>query len=398
MSEEWKVIEDFPGYEISDQGNVRVWKSKGYYRDVSQHFVKEDGYRRVNLWSAKEGHTKRLVHVLVCKAFNGPPPSDGKLYQVNHKDGVKYHNASGNLEWETGSGNVQHALENGLTNYNLQITACDTETGQVVSFHSMEAAARALGSTPEAIKRLLGHPDKPKYKDKFILSHNLSEHRPAHKTEDKIVAIDHVLGTRLVSENVSTMSILTGVLRNTILNALKKCDLSMVAGYTFKWFKDLREVPAYTVDQALDSRVKYFSRKAYVDCILAKHHPTGIEYTFASGQEAVRVTGVCENTIRTFINGGSVLPFKGYSFKRPDNDTPFPVYDEDQKQASLIRKSRGAVPYKVLDTYTGQVDYYPSLKDVASFFGWARSALRSWIDKYPKIPYMARWIVEPIIL
>lgn len=395
MSELWKDIPDFLGYEVSDLGNVRVRKSGGRYRDLSQHTI-EQGYRRVNLWSVETGHVKKLTHVLVCRTFNGEPPIGEVIYEVNHKDGNKANNVPGNLEWKTGSGNMQHALETGLTRYNLRITVCDSETGQTISYPSMNAVSRDLNITPDAIKRLLGHPDKPMYNNRYIFNHEMSEHVPAHKTHDKIVAFDHTTGIRLIAINASQLSVLTGVLSATILNTIRKGDLGMIAGYSFKWFKDGRALPSFKSEEAMVSRVHYFMRKSRTSGVVVKYHPTGTVATFEQTEDAVEATGILGSTIKTFINGGSLLPFRGYSFKRVDNPAPFPEYDEDQVAASLIRKSRGAVPYKVTDTYTGKSEFYPSLKDTADYYGWSRSAVSAWLDKYPGVPYLVRWLAVPI--
>jgi hypothetical protein len=49
---------------------------------------------------------------MVARAFEGPPPST--RHHVNHLDGVKAHNCSGNLCWATPSENQRHAFRTGL--------------------------------------------------------------------------------------------------------------------------------------------------------------------------------------------------------------------------------------------------------------------------------------------
>lgn len=51
------------------------------------------------------------VHRLVAQAFI---PNPLNLPQVNHLDGDRYNNRSDNLEWTDQSGNMRHAINNGL--------------------------------------------------------------------------------------------------------------------------------------------------------------------------------------------------------------------------------------------------------------------------------------------
>lgn len=95
LTEEWRSIESFLGYEISNLGRVRS------PRQILKTPIRGAGYpcvciRKVNL----------LVHRLIAKAFLGPPPSAGA--NVNHKDGVRANSVLDNLEWTTPGGNQKH--------------------------------------------------------------------------------------------------------------------------------------------------------------------------------------------------------------------------------------------------------------------------------------------------
>ncbi|OUM00557.1 hypothetical protein A8M77_21050 [Variovorax sp. JS1663] len=59
------------------------------------------------------GGTKKMmaVHRLVAEVHCGNPHG---LPEVNHRDGVKAHNAASNLEWVTRAENIQHAVRTGL--------------------------------------------------------------------------------------------------------------------------------------------------------------------------------------------------------------------------------------------------------------------------------------------
>lgn len=88
--EEWRTIEGFENYEVSNLGRVR----KVTYIKQRGDF---NGYPVVNLF--KNGKEKTVkVHRLVAKAFI---PNPNNLSQVNHINEVKTDNTVTNLEWCT---------------------------------------------------------------------------------------------------------------------------------------------------------------------------------------------------------------------------------------------------------------------------------------------------------
>lgn len=73
------------------------------------------GYLQVSIKELDRGrHITVVVHKLVALAFLGERPVG---YQINHKDGDKLNNKVDNLEWVTPSGNMRHAVKNGLISY-----------------------------------------------------------------------------------------------------------------------------------------------------------------------------------------------------------------------------------------------------------------------------------------
>lgn len=95
---EWRRIENYPSYEVSDDGFVRGKRGK------LNPFPDKQGYSQVKL-SNIEGRKNQKVHRLVATAFI---PNPLNLSDVNHKDGKKSRNPVDNLEWSTRSDNLLH--------------------------------------------------------------------------------------------------------------------------------------------------------------------------------------------------------------------------------------------------------------------------------------------------
>lgn len=88
MEEVWKIIEDYPEFEVSNLGRVR------HGDRVLKGHVNHHGYVMVLLGGRNGKH--RPVHRLVAQAFI---PNPNNLPQVNHKSEIKDQNNVENLEW-----------------------------------------------------------------------------------------------------------------------------------------------------------------------------------------------------------------------------------------------------------------------------------------------------------
>lgn len=131
-NEEWRPINDFPIYRVSNSGRVQNIKTGR----VLKHGDDGNGYSCVSLW--RDGKAKTLkLHRLVAEAF---VPGDTSL-EVNHIDGNKSHNYATNLEWSTRSANMIHAQKTGLWDVRRRVRI--VETGDV--YESETECARAIG-------------------------------------------------------------------------------------------------------------------------------------------------------------------------------------------------------------------------------------------------------------
>lgn len=155
--EQWKDITGFPGYQVSDHGQVRsFWKRTGWGKgtflvSVAQRILHPgivQGYLFVNLW--KDGKpTNSKIHRLVLTTFMGPCPSG---LEGCHNDGKRSNNFLLNLRWDTRKENmrdsVKHGTHNCLRHYPAKLNAA-----QVIQIRKLYATK---GHTMRGLAKVFG--------------------------------------------------------------------------------------------------------------------------------------------------------------------------------------------------------------------------------------------------
>lgn len=106
MSEEWRPIPGFPGYEVSDLGRVRS------PNQLRKNVVGAGGYEQLNL-SVHGISSTQKVHVLVARAFHGPRP-DGAV--IRHLNGDQRDNRAVNLAYGSPGDNLRDQVLHGTHN------------------------------------------------------------------------------------------------------------------------------------------------------------------------------------------------------------------------------------------------------------------------------------------
>lgn len=118
MAEQWKEIEDFPDYMVSNKG--RIWTKTRIIKRPSGNYLRKGGFMKgrddthgyltVNIRNEKQIKNFK-IHRIVAKAF-----LDNTLNkrEVNHINGIKTDNRVTNLEWVTSKENKTHAWKYGF--------------------------------------------------------------------------------------------------------------------------------------------------------------------------------------------------------------------------------------------------------------------------------------------
>ena len=110
--EEWRPVVGFEGYEVSNLGSVRSWRTRRA-SDRGRVLVGKfdrDGYHEVCLSQGARGEFWRKVHHLVLEAFVGPRP-DG--FEACHANGNASDNSAWNLRWDTCEANHLDKVRHG---------------------------------------------------------------------------------------------------------------------------------------------------------------------------------------------------------------------------------------------------------------------------------------------
>ena len=155
----WKVIPDYPDYEVSSLGRVRrsiysknccgsspgkilkptVHKKTGYYYvSLSKEIFRGTIYKMV------------LVHQLVLTTFVGPCPDK---YDPNHKNKNKSDNTPSNLEWIPILHNRGHKGENNGASVYTQKQAIHARWLCRLNFTCKEIA-KFVGCSPHLVGRI----------------------------------------------------------------------------------------------------------------------------------------------------------------------------------------------------------------------------------------------------
>lgn len=158
MEEEWKIIEGFERYQISNLGRVKSYAQSNLGKLLTLS-TDHKGYKVVSLYN-DSGYRKTVkVHRLVAMAFLFNP---NDYPEVNHKDEDKTNNCVDNLEWCTSEYNNIYGTR--IERAAKTNQCCPTTSKKIYSidlngnredFNSIGEASRITGLSHNNIVRAL---------------------------------------------------------------------------------------------------------------------------------------------------------------------------------------------------------------------------------------------------
>lgn len=152
MTEEWRAIPGFPGYQVSSLGRVQSFKRGGLFGKIlSPSVSKRSGRSMVTMHMEGKPHW-RLVARLVCQSFHGAPPT--KRHQAAHGDGNTSNDTKENLSWKTPKENCEDRTRHGRTVMGTKHHAAILTERKVIKIREKHAAMKTAGNGYGANKSL----------------------------------------------------------------------------------------------------------------------------------------------------------------------------------------------------------------------------------------------------
>ena len=229
--ETWRDVVGLEEYvKVSSSGRIVV--KERYILNNGTYVLKEErsgkpydngvGYLQFRI--EIDGVTyRKYVHVMVAEAFLGVP--DDKNLEVNHKNGIKYDNSVGNLEWVTAKENIHHAIENGLITFPERTIKKDkcAQCGDVFEYSSSRDRVYCSNKCKSLSSRKTNRPSKEELVDMlnkynfeevgdimgvssnsvraWCKSYSIPHHSEYYMTEDKRKRFSEEQSKRLMGKN-----------------------------------------------------------------------------------------------------------------------------------------------------------------------------------------------------
>lgn len=140
--EVWRLIAEFPGFEVSTEGRVRRIKAYGHIPagGLRKTNLAGAGYEFLSFYRDRKYHP-RYIHRLVGVTFLDMKPEE----EINHIDGDKTNNGVFNLEVVSRSQNNHHKNRTLLSHANQRDYTAIDPSGQIHFIQNLTAFAEAYG-------------------------------------------------------------------------------------------------------------------------------------------------------------------------------------------------------------------------------------------------------------
>ena len=156
MKEIWKQIPNHSHYEVSNNGNVRSWKTPRSKKIASEPRMLKNkinhrvGYYNVTIYNDEGVLKTHYIHRLMAQTFI--PTNDPKHTVVRHLDDNRLNNDIKNLAWGNQKDNAKDAILNGKILVGTKAKHSKLNERDVI----LAARMRKEGLTHQQIADILG--------------------------------------------------------------------------------------------------------------------------------------------------------------------------------------------------------------------------------------------------
>lgn len=256
----WKKTPGYINTYINENGDIALLNSKSELikPSIQQWNTSKGSYKYAKVINDDFLIVQKAVHQLVCITYHGSSPTDGRLYEPNHKNGDKHDNRPSNLEWTTRKENVQHAFNSGLCSAGLRIEAINTRTKEIKKYNSLNFMSREWGIPRHQMRTIISkHRNKPYVGEWIFVLDDNSDKKINRYQSNNVVFKDYKSNQIVICEDCEKASRFTDVKPATINLRLRKKDNKLLSRFVFKSLNDKTPWPEFTISEALESEKKY---------------------------------------------------------------------------------------------------------------------------------------------
>lgn len=262
---EYRKIPGYVSAYAGKNGKILFIKSDGSIKEPTTFEWKttKGTYLYVKIITDDFVQVTKAIHQLVCLAYHGNPPTDGKLYEPNHIDLNKHNNKPENLEWSHRSQNVQHAYDSGVCQQGIRIEMVDILQKKTTRFNSLSSLSRKLGVSRYGLRDILArHRDIP-YMHRYLFITDTSSDRKLKRHQSRSVVFkNYITDEIVVCDSATEASELTKVNASTIVfrtngKCKEETQNSLLSCFVFKPMAKNLNWPNYTKEQAIASKTLF---------------------------------------------------------------------------------------------------------------------------------------------
>ena len=324
-------------YYVSNLGNVK-YKRNGVFGKIYKPYVR-NGYKSLTLNIL--GHYKQYsVHRLVAMAWI---PNPKNKPQVNHIDGNKLNNRVDNLEWNTASENIKHAIRIKLRDPGVYCSVKDITTGEILHFRDVVGLSKFLDLPYSSLMQYVERSKVTPIRMKYILYIKIEDVKETYNIK-KIIVYDYVKKESLTFNTLNKAMLYTGLSSSTFRHELKGRDSYYTGGFSFS-YQDIIPLDI-TPEKAMKDRLKIYTKPiAYLSqSVELYNYDTHKAIICVERKDVMKFINTNLKTIATAIynsdNNKRSWLLGGYGIKRFDQ--PYPWYPYSEKE---ILSSKAGNPY-----------------------------------------------------